>query len=461
MNHLFTKALKRSKSVSFFIALLLSLPTVASAELNVATTISGNSGLFISTRYMRHVVLTNQNASTITKPVVIVQKSALHDKNLELYTGSQVDWESSGSVIPQPLNTDGTPKPYSYQQNLLISDSVIDGDAIIVAYSALRDEDIIDPSSGLIKEEPANAGFSRMTFNPQENKWEAQGLASLPLASSQIASRTTIAIDDLGRYWCAARIYEESTTASPGLFYIKIFVSENKGQNWQAVDGQYGSVNQLANKNPRIFAQSAGIAMVYHDVYLDASNQEVKRKALIYRAKLGNVKAAWPAKNTTIFASYRAQNDSYGSHWSIVSDMDENLHVAYQNADKGIQYVFLKKSQDGVIIEQDLLLSSDEGWVGAYPSLAASTDDNEVALVVSEERPKSSGGYDTRIIWKHFYPGDIDNSDWNLIRDVSKSRLRMISAEDYSAVNGLTLFYEVSGSELTSDGNYQLYVNDL
>ncbi len=454
------------KPFCFAITLMFALPSMGNAEtnpnLNIETQISGGSGLFISTRYMRHVVLNTQNPQSLTKPVVVVQQSGLHDKTLEVYANNG-DWTSHGSVIPVPVDSQGAPTAYSYNQRLLISDSVMDGDDILVVYSALRDGDIIDANTGLIKASYPEVGLTRMEYSALADNWESVPLASLTLAPNLAASRATVTVDALGRYWCAVRIFEEGKLPEEGLYYIKTFVSEDKGQSWQAVNGRFGSVNGLPNKNPRIFAQSAGIGMVYHDVYInDTSNKEIRQKVLVFRGNHGPLLNKWNPKKV-IIGSYTASNDSYGSHWSMVSDKDENIHIAYQNADKGIQYVKLTRGNNNITITDDVLLSSDPTWIGAYPALSASKDDSEVALVMAEERPDGNSGYEKRIVWTKINNRNIDDLTWHLISDNRTSRLRMISPETYSVNDGFTMFYEVSGAEVGNEGsgNYQLFVNNL
>jgi hypothetical protein len=130
--------------------------------------------------------------------------------------------------------------------------------------------------------------------------------------------------------WSAFRL--QNTTS--GNTRIRLFFSVDDGITWQDSLNVLGTANAWAEKDAKVFSTGSGIGLVMQDVQGPAASP-VRSKRWSHRDDADPLTRSIGSQ--LIAQMSGVTGDPYGSHWSVATDSDGDVHMSYQ--DDTIRYV--------------------------------------------------------------------------------------------------------------------------
>jgi hypothetical protein len=291
-----------------FVLCVLAAPTVSAAPAaivlhsDVATGIESDAEMFVSMRYMRHLWVAPDGVQA-----AVVQQGGT--TGLGLYSsfddGASWTWEQD---LPGQAD--------------FVSDGIQldDGSLLLVTSLATNNS-------------TADVRFIRLDYDPGVQGWITDPLTpSMVYDSNAVtrASRATIAMDGNGVLWSAFRL--QNTTS--GNTRIRLFFSVDDGITWQDSLNVLGTANAWAEKDAKVFSTGSGIGLVMQDVQGPAASP-VRSKRWSHRDDADPLTRSIGSQ--LIAQMSGVTGDPYGSHWSVATDSDGDVHMSYQ--DDTIRYV--------------------------------------------------------------------------------------------------------------------------
>ncbi len=313
------------------------------------TNIKSNTDKMISYRHQRHMWVTSDDGIH----VLCNQGTSFDNASLVLY--SSFDGGKSWNLVLSLPNTnrESTADGFLVKQKLFL------------AYSS---------SNGSIL-------FSSILYDSLAKKWTFSQPSVVYEGKDLVAKNTspTIAFDSNGYLWTAFVLKQPYTND----YSIRLFNSINRGLNWNNTSIILGSVDKLDRKSARLVSLNNRLGVVYthEDIFYWA-----------YRDNESAFNTPW--KTQSIFTYQPGSNNSmHSSHFSLVADPSDNIHLATHDADKLIYLKFDSKKQRW----QPKKILSNDVEVG-YMQLTLSTQNHlfitynqqtEVGLLESHDYGKS------------------------------------------------------------------------
>jgi hypothetical protein len=177
-----------------------------------------------------------------------------------------------------------------------------------------------------------------------------------------VASNPTLAADANGIFWCAF----VSVNISTRLYTIQLYRSNNQGQNWSDTGVTFGMVSPSKARSARLVALPNRLGMVYtidKDFYW------------AYRLNSDAPNTDW--QKQLIFQSSGEDKDPYGSHFSVVSDLNFNLHLTTASNKK---LVYLRYRGQNQAWDSPTVLNQ---FVGVAYTQAISAPDGKVFIALN------------------------------------------------------------------------------
>lgn len=269
----------------------------------------------------------NQDHAWITEDgsVHALVKDQLNNKSLSLYSkmGNSSDWVGTFS-IPST----------GYQSTC---DGILEGNELFLSYSS--SEDLVY--------------FAQLKFDDLSKTWKSIKSSPVSNTSRAIASRPSISLGDDNHLWVAF-ISKDSISSESEL---KLFSSNISTLDWQEIN----IGNLASSKSDRISAKvvtlTSGVAIIYSD------------DGTLNWAYHSN---SWPIsvwKSEKLFESKEPnQLDPKGSHFSVVVDEYDNIHVATNDGQNGLLYFKYDYNQD--VWETPQLLSKPNSRSANYMQIS-------------------------------------------------------------------------------------------
>lgn len=268
-------------------SLLVAGASLAGAQTNLTGTtvnITGNADRMISYRFQEHMWQTDDGATHL----MVNRGSSSAKGALTLYssTTNGASWTAK-IVLP---NTDGTST----------ADGVLSGNDLRMVYS--------DNTGSILS--------VVLRYDPTAGTWKQQKIQSPAVFSdaTKLALNPGLAIDAQGTMWCAYTVQDLATLASE----MRIAFRTTANPVW--VDSGQVIGNPGSNGN---LQRSGKPVRIPGGMGLMAS---VEEKMLWATRRDGDALTA-PWTVSTIFVSTAADTDPYGGHFSVIDDLQNNLHM--------------------------------------------------------------------------------------------------------------------------------------
>ncbi len=277
----------------------------------------------ISYRHQRHTWVTNDGAIH----VLFNQGKNNYGASLVLYSsfdgGRSWRWISS---IPN-TNSESTTDGFLFKQKLFLS------------YSS---------ASGKIL-------FLPIAYDSLAKKWVISLASNLYQGKDYVATNPTIVADSNGYLW-ATFVVQHVTNKT---YSIKLFNSIDRGLSWGNTYISLGSINKSAKKSARLVALNDRLGVI-------CTNEDTFYWA--YRNNNFTFNTPWIAQS--IFTYQPGSNNSlYSSHFSLVADPLNNIHLTTHDLSKLVYLKFDKKYNNW----QKAKTLSNEGGV-SYVQTSLSVD---------------------------------------------------------------------------------------
>lgn len=281
----------RTRRASARAAWLLGLLLSAASALHAApvelasspTSLFSSAERMISYRHQDHMWQTSDGATH-----VLINRGARDD-------GSSLTLHSSfdgGATWLSPMaslaSTDAT----------ATSDGYIENDNLYVTYSG---------QTGDIR-------FAQLRYDSASKTWAVLHQQTVFASAGAIAMTPAMVADAMGRLWLSFT-HQDTTT---GNYSIRLMYRTSEADAWTDTGYIFGDIDNVSNERcGRPIATANGVGMVYtvHDK--------------VYWAQRNNgwpVTALW--QRSLIYTSQSDDADPYGSHFSVVADAQNNLHMA-------------------------------------------------------------------------------------------------------------------------------------
>lgn len=174
--------------------------------------------------------------------------------------------------------------------------------------------------------------FLPATYHFLTKKWIFGQATTVYQQKNFIAKNPTIVLDSQGYLWTAFIVQQPST----GVYSIKLFNSKERSLGWNDTYVSLGAIDKSARKSARLVALKDRIGVVY-------TNDNTFYWA--YKKNYFSFKTPWKAQS--IFAYQPSSNNTiYSSHFSLVSDPLDNIHLATFDLGKLIYWKFDRQSQN-------------------------------------------------------------------------------------------------------------------
>jgi hypothetical protein len=316
--------------------------------LGTLTNIKSNADKMISCRHQRHMWVTSDGVIH----VLLNQGTNAYGASLVLYSsfdgGRSWKWILS---IPN-TNSESTADGFVFKQKLFLTYSSANG--------------------GIL--------FLPITYDSLAKKWIFSQASTVYQGKDYIATNPTIAFDSNGYLW-ATFIAKQS---SSGNYAIKLFNSSNQGLNWNNTYLSFGAVNKSAKKSARLVALKDRLSVVF-------TNEDT----FYWAYRFNNSALDLPWKAQSIFRYQPSSNNSiYSSHFSLVADPLDNIHLTTHDLDKLVYIKFDRQSQNW----QPAKLLSNAGGV-SYVQTSLSTDNR---LLVAYNKQTQIGVFESFDYGKSF-----------------------------------------------------------
>lgn len=246
------------------------------------TVIEGSAERMISYRHQDHMWQTSDGA---THAIVNVGNQP-SGASLRMYSSpdSGSTWEP-GLALAQSSQTS-------------TADGFIADDRLFVSYQS---------SSGTVE-------FVRLDYDATTRTW-AQTAAEQVFASADVvAFNPSVARDAQGRFWLAFTSLERAS----GNYGIRLMRRSSAAEGWVDTGLTFGAIDNLSiERSARPIATRYGVGMVYtvhEDTYWAWRRNDLP------------VGAAWAEQ--LVYTRQSPETDPFASHFSVVGDAQDNLHMA-------------------------------------------------------------------------------------------------------------------------------------
>ncbi|MBW4663470.1 MAG: hypothetical protein KME01_04595 [Chroococcus sp. CMT-3BRIN-NPC107] len=264
------------------------------------TNLKSTTDRMLSYRHQRHTWITNDGAIHV------------------LFNQGQNQYDASSLVLYSSFD-DG--KSWNWMLSIpnTSSESTADGflvrQKLFLAYSSA--------TGGII--------FLPITYNLIKKKWKAGQTNTVYQARNFVATSPTITVNNRGNLWTAF-IAQQNYTKN---YSIKVFNGGNRGLNWDYTYVNLGIIDESARKSARLVALKDRIGVVY-------TNDDT----FYWAYKIDSFFFNTPWQSQSIFTYQPGSNNSlYSSHFSLVSDSLDNIHLATHDLGKLIYLKFDGQNQ--------------------------------------------------------------------------------------------------------------------
>jgi hypothetical protein len=221
-----------------------------------------------------------------------------------------------------------------------------------------------------------NIVFSTLNYNSATQQWST--LSSNPVFTRQqglVGSNPSFAIDANGVYWCTfVTAVGAGTSASVS---HRLYRSENQGQNWTDTGVKFGNTSNSFKRSARLVVLGDRIGVVY------TNNSAISTNIFwAYRFNTDTPTAIW--QNQPIFQTTSVDADPYGSHFNVVTDSQQNIHVVSRAGGRLIYLRYQAQNQGWDIAKS---LTSYQSVAYANVTVAA---DNRVFIIYNSSIPDLS-----------------------------------------------------------------------
>ncbi len=197
--------------------------------------------------------------------------------------------------------------------------------------------------------------FLPITYDSLAKKWVISLASNLYQGKDYVATNPTIVADSNGYLW-ATFVVQHVTNKT---YSIKLFNSIDRGLSWGNTYISLGSINKSAKKSARLVALNDRLGVI-------CTNEDTFYWA--YRNNNFTFNTPWIAQS--IFTYQPGSNNSlYSSHFSLVADPLNNIHLTTHDLSKLVYLKFDKKYNNW----QKAKTLSNEGGV-SYVQTSLSVD---------------------------------------------------------------------------------------
>lgn len=197
--------------------------------------------------------------------------------------------------------------------------------------------------------------FLPITYNFLAKKWVSGHAITAYQSRIFVATNPTIVVDNKGYLWTAFVVQQNFTKN----YSIKLFNSSNQGLNWDNTYVSLGAIDKSARKSARLVALKDRIGVIY-------TNDDT----FYWAYKIDRFFFNTPWRSQSIFAYQPSSNNSlYSSHFNLVSDSLDNIHLTTHDLGKLIYLKFDGQNQNW---KPKKILSDDVR--ASYTQVSLSTD---------------------------------------------------------------------------------------
>lgn len=299
-----------------------SIPAESDKLSGTATNMRSTDDRMVSYRHQRHLWVTSDGAIH----VLFNQGTNYYGASLVLY--SSFDSGKSWKWILSIPNTDSTST----------ADGFLSNQKIFLTYSS---------ATGRIL-------FLPITYDSLAKKWIVAPETNVYQSNDFIATNPTIAVDSNGYLWTT---FVAQQTFSKN-YSIRLFNSPNRGLSWANTYVNLGAINQSARKSARLVALKDRIGIIF-------TNDDT----FYWAYKINNSTFPTPWQTQSIFTYQPSSNNSlYSSHFSLVSDPFDNIHLVTHDLGRLVYLKFDSRKQTW----QPIKILSDDARV-SYTQVSLST----------------------------------------------------------------------------------------
>ena len=299
-----------------------STPAESQKLIGTATNLKSTANRMISYRHQRHMWITRDGAIH----VLFNQGANYYGASLVLY--SSFDSGKSWKWILSIPNTDSTSTAdgFLYNQKIFLTYSSATGSLL----------------------------FLPITYDTLARKWIYSRPNTIYQSNDFVAASPTIAVDSNGYLWTTF-VAQQNFSKN---YFIRLSNSPNLGLSWANTHVNLGATNQSARKSARLVALKDRIGIVF-------TNDDTFYWA--YKINNSTFPTTWETQ--PIFTYQPGSNNSlYSSHFSLVSDPFDNIHLVTHDFGRLVHLKFDRQKQNW----QPIKILSDDARV-SYTQVSLST----------------------------------------------------------------------------------------
>lgn len=300
----------------------------------LSTTLISDAERMIALRHTERMWQTGDGALH-----VLINQGGLAEDGASLQLYTSLDAGQSWQAMNRLTDTD----KFSTADGLLI------GDNLGIAYAA---------NNGKIL-------YSILRYNRVTKVWTLLKTETVVDAADSVAINPAIAVDDIGRLWCAFVNKIRGTLETN----IKLFQRTADGSLWQDTGLTFGPTDvdaTVGERSARPVITANGVGMIY-----------TVRENIFWAYRLNTWPATTPWVEQVIFTGTPPYDrDPYNSHFSVVVDGNRNVHMATVDHGKLLYLRFVNRTQSWNPVRT---LTSD--IYANYPQISIAQ--NVLAIVVN------------------------------------------------------------------------------
>ncbi len=179
------------------------------------------------------------------------------------------------------------------------SDGYLVGDILYVTYST--------PSGGVV--------FTALQYDAGTAAWSQVWSETVFSSPGMVAINPAMAADATGTIWLAFVANEIAT----GNYSIKLLRNTSQLEGWVDTGLVFGDVDNLSiERSARPVPTASGMGMIY------SVNEKI-----LWASRDNATPLDQPWTNQVLFVSQAGDTDPYASHFSVASDAQNNIHMAF------------------------------------------------------------------------------------------------------------------------------------
>ena len=177
-----------------------------------------------------------------------------------------------------------------------------------------------------------NVKVSQIDYNPFLQRWNLEQLNSVHEDNNSQASHPTLTMDTENRLWATFTTQNNQNKIST----LNLFYSEDEGINWQDSGVTLATADVEERKSGRIITLSNSIVTIYSDGL-----------TLNWAYRLNNWPVDQPWRQGVLFEYENpAQRDPHGTHFSVVVDPLDNIHIATNDGHNRLIYLKYERQEN-------------------------------------------------------------------------------------------------------------------